>query len=178
MSNPSLPRAKSWASRFDGFFRDDKSGRKNSSRFYPRNPLKSLDSDERIQGNPTLIIGGLRSETATRQENPNRVDQTECRARRREGAKTDSIQRQRALDALLTAAGSFPPATSPSASKARLRAVARSIAGYDPIVSFFGKPAARYRTAHERHRTVASRDIDLRRCHPAVRGALAAAAVF
>jgi hypothetical protein len=24
---------------------------------FPRNPLKSLDSDEEIQGNPTLIIG-------------------------------------------------------------------------------------------------------------------------
>src|SRR5580692_5870092 len=36
-----------------------KSGRKKRFSFYPRNPLKSLDSDERIQGNPTLIIGGF-----------------------------------------------------------------------------------------------------------------------
>src|SRR5277367_2710110 len=41
------------------------------SRFKPRNPLINLDSDERIQGNPTLAIGGLRSETARGQENPN-----------------------------------------------------------------------------------------------------------
>src|SRR5580700_10325133 len=39
--------------------RDEKSGRKKYFSFYPRNPLKSLDSDERIQGNPTLIIGGF-----------------------------------------------------------------------------------------------------------------------
>ena len=42
----------------------------------PRKPLIRLDSDERkskeIQGNPTLIIGSFRSETATGQENPNR----------------------------------------------------------------------------------------------------------
>ncbi|HEY6521829.1 MAG TPA: hypothetical protein VIZ19_21020, partial [Roseiarcus sp.] len=32
-----------------------------------------LGSDERSQGNPTLIGGDLRSETAARQENPNRA---------------------------------------------------------------------------------------------------------
>src|ERR1700744_5186001 len=40
----------------------------------PRNPLKSLDSDERIQGNPrksNTDQRSLRSETATRQKNPN-----------------------------------------------------------------------------------------------------------
>src|SRR4029077_1842307 len=40
----------------------------------PRNPLKRLDSDERIQGNPrksNTSERGLRSKTATRQENPN-----------------------------------------------------------------------------------------------------------
>src|SRR3984957_1786812 len=31
---------------------DGKAGEKNFSRFSPRNPLKNLDSDERIQGNP------------------------------------------------------------------------------------------------------------------------------
>jgi hypothetical protein len=30
------------------------SAEKKFPRFMPRNPLKSLDSDERIQGNPTL----------------------------------------------------------------------------------------------------------------------------
>jgi hypothetical protein len=39
----------------------------------PRNPLISLDSDERIQGNPTLIIWGFRNETARSQENPNGI---------------------------------------------------------------------------------------------------------
>jgi len=38
-----------------------------------------------IQGNPTLIIGGLRGETATSQENPNRPD--ERPVRRRDAAK-------------------------------------------------------------------------------------------
>jgi hypothetical protein len=30
---------------------------KKVHRFVPRNPLKSLDSDEEIQGNPTLMNG-------------------------------------------------------------------------------------------------------------------------
>ena len=58
-------------------FRDDKSARKNLLLKISCNPLISLDSDERIQGNPrksNLIIGGFRSETATSQENPNRVN--------------------------------------------------------------------------------------------------------
>jgi hypothetical protein len=33
--------------------------------------LKNLDSDEEIQGNPTLMSGGLRSGMATSQENAN-----------------------------------------------------------------------------------------------------------
>ena len=51
-----------------------------------RNPLKSLDSDERIQGNPTPRIGGFRRETVRRQGNPNGIDRTNGAARRREGA--------------------------------------------------------------------------------------------
>src|SRR5277367_1962175 len=51
--------------------RQEKGLRKKFPRFKTRNPLKSLYSDERIQGNPRLISGGLRSETATRQESPN-----------------------------------------------------------------------------------------------------------
>ena len=47
--------------------------RKNLPSFFPRNPLISLDSDEKIQGNPTLIIGGIRSETARSKENPNGI---------------------------------------------------------------------------------------------------------
>jgi hypothetical protein len=49
----------------------DESAAKNSSSLFPRNPLMSLDSDEEIQGNPTLMIGGFRSKPATSQENPN-----------------------------------------------------------------------------------------------------------
>src|ERR1700733_13481783 len=48
--------------------------RKNLSRFMPCNPLISLDSDERIQGNPresNTSERGVRRETAARQENPN-----------------------------------------------------------------------------------------------------------
>jgi hypothetical protein len=58
-------------------FRDEKSARKNLLLKISCNPLISLDSDERIQGNPrksNLIIGGFRNETATSQENPNRVN--------------------------------------------------------------------------------------------------------
>src|ERR1700722_1400060 len=54
--------------------RKGKGLRKNFPRFKPRNSLKSLDSDERIQGNPRQSRAhnwGLRSETARSQENPN-----------------------------------------------------------------------------------------------------------
>jgi hypothetical protein len=54
---------------------------------------------------------GLRSKKATRQENPNRGDQTEWRASRREGVTTDSIQRQ----------SSRPRSTGPSGSSLRHR---------------------------------------------------------
>jgi hypothetical protein len=43
----------------------------------PRNPLKSLDSDERIQGNPSFSKPQkrvVRGERATSQENPNVID--------------------------------------------------------------------------------------------------------
>jgi hypothetical protein len=39
--------------------------------FIPHNPLKRLDSDERIQGNPTRKNQGFGGESATSQENPN-----------------------------------------------------------------------------------------------------------
>jgi hypothetical protein len=74
MSNSSLPHAESWANRFDGCFPTTKAGGKKPSRFYPRNPLKSTDSDERIQGNTRKSKTdkpGFRSETVTGQENPN-----------------------------------------------------------------------------------------------------------
>src|ERR1700722_12380511 len=39
--------------------------------FISSKPLKSLDSDERIQGNPIAQNQDFRSETARRQEHPN-----------------------------------------------------------------------------------------------------------
>src|ERR1700733_243836 len=54
------------------WLRPRKSAKKKFLRFCPHNSLKRLDSDERIQGNPIVTIGGFRGETATRQENPNR----------------------------------------------------------------------------------------------------------
>jgi hypothetical protein len=56
------------------FKRQGKSVRNKFPRLKPRNPLKSLDSDERIHGNPRQSNPherGLRSETTRGQENPN-----------------------------------------------------------------------------------------------------------
>src|SRR6476660_8353922 len=71
-------------------FRDDKGGRKKSSRFYPRNPLKNLNSDERIQGNPRNSNPqnrGFSRQNRGGSRNPNRADRTGRRGRRRGGAK-------------------------------------------------------------------------------------------
>src|SRR5208283_1516910 len=54
--------------------RDDKAPRKIVPASMPRNPLKRLDSDERIQGNPRKSNAPERGSgrvTATSQENPN-----------------------------------------------------------------------------------------------------------
>jgi hypothetical protein len=51
--------------------------RKKFSGFVPYNPLKSLDSDERIQGNPkksNALNRGFQSETGSIQDNPNGDD--------------------------------------------------------------------------------------------------------
>ena len=67
-----------------------KSARKNFPRLNPRNPLKSLDSHERIQGNPRQSNppgAGLQRETARSQENPNGSTGPMSRARCRDGAK-------------------------------------------------------------------------------------------
>jgi hypothetical protein len=63
-----------------------KRAEKKIPRFKLRNPLKSLDSDERIQGNPTLMA---ESSQRNRHEprKPNRIDRTNVADRRREGAK-------------------------------------------------------------------------------------------
>jgi hypothetical protein len=60
-----------------------KTARKKLWRFMPRNPLKSLDSRERIQGNPRKSNPhnrGFRSETAGGQENPNGSTGTAARS--------------------------------------------------------------------------------------------------
>jgi hypothetical protein len=44
---------------------------KNFPRKIPHNPLISLDSNEEIQGNPTLINRGFCPEMGPAQENPN-----------------------------------------------------------------------------------------------------------
>src|ERR1700733_12285933 len=49
--------------------------------FMPSNPLISLDSDERIQGNPTFATRGLRSQKATEQENQNGLSGADGRQR-------------------------------------------------------------------------------------------------
>jgi hypothetical protein len=65
------------------------------------NPLKMLDSVERIQGNPSLsnpINEGFRGQTARAQENPNRVDRTERRPLLMgEKSQTDSFQMRGSL---------------------------------------------------------------------------------
>jgi hypothetical protein len=48
-----------------------KSGEKFISAKIPYNPLKGLDSDEEIQGNPIVINRDIRAKNATFQENPN-----------------------------------------------------------------------------------------------------------
>ncbi|HLX97257.1 MAG TPA: hypothetical protein VKR62_01050, partial [Roseiarcus sp.] len=52
------------------------------SRKISRNPLKSLDSNERIQGNPSVSnprIGAFQSENAPDQDNPNRTGRAAAR---------------------------------------------------------------------------------------------------
>jgi hypothetical protein len=51
----------------------------------PRNPLKSLDSDERIQENPrqsNTRANALRRETATSQEKPTDIDRLQSELER------------------------------------------------------------------------------------------------
>ena len=74
MNNPSLPHAASWGPPLPGRFRDDKSARKNLLLKISCNPLISLDSDERIQGNPSFSNPhkrGFGSQTGANQETPN-----------------------------------------------------------------------------------------------------------
>jgi hypothetical protein len=95
MNNLALPHAKMLAP-VPPLRTREKSPRKNFPRFKPRNPLKSLESDEEIQDNSTLMTGGLQSEIATSQENPNdRPDQGRDSSPGR--SQTESIQMQSGL---------------------------------------------------------------------------------
>ena len=76
MNNPALPQAKNRGrpATVPAPLNAREKAEKNCSRLKPRNLLKSLDSNERIQRNPTKSNPhdrGPRSETATSQENPN-----------------------------------------------------------------------------------------------------------
>jgi hypothetical protein len=73
MNDPALPHGSIVESRSGASVSTEKGGEKFSP-LKPRNPLKSLDSHERIQGNPRESKAqkrGLRSKTGRIQENPN-----------------------------------------------------------------------------------------------------------
>jgi hypothetical protein len=73
MNNSTLLRAKTAVPFRAAEFRGE-TARKKRPRFLPRNPLKSLDSDERIQGNPRKSNShklGFHAEKTRDQENPN-----------------------------------------------------------------------------------------------------------
>ena len=78
MNNPALPQAKTAGSRSGVSAPTDKEREK----FFPpkaRKPLKSLDSDERIQGNPrqsNTYQQGSSQRNGQGQENPKRIDRT------------------------------------------------------------------------------------------------------
>jgi hypothetical protein len=76
MDNPALPLSLDRVLPFRRLEPHGKSAEKNFCSLCPRNPLISLDSDERIQGNPRKSnphYRGFCSETAGAQDNPNRV---------------------------------------------------------------------------------------------------------
>jgi hypothetical protein len=62
MSDPAFPRAKIVSHTPGGVETTGKGRQKNFWPFLPRNPLISLDSDERFQGNPMAEKRGFRSE--------------------------------------------------------------------------------------------------------------------
>jgi hypothetical protein len=80
--------------------RQGKGLRKKFPRFKPRNPLKNLDSDERIQGNPRQSKAHERGSSQRNRQGPRkpkRIDPTDVAASCREGSQTDSIQVQSSL---------------------------------------------------------------------------------
>jgi hypothetical protein len=74
MSDPAPPHAKIVSRRPVGAAATDKRLKKNFWSFFPCNSLISLDSDERIQGNPIADKRGFRGEKVARQDNPNRLE--------------------------------------------------------------------------------------------------------
>jgi hypothetical protein len=80
-------------------FRDPKKPQEKNFKKIPRNPLISLDLDERIQGNPSFSNPhnlGFSSEKATIQENPNPIDLDGLEMAPLRASRTDSIQRRSA----------------------------------------------------------------------------------
>jgi hypothetical protein len=81
MSDPALPLAKAVDAPSGAADVGEKGDGKKFLRFIPCNPLISLDSDERIQGNPNKsnpIIGGFFDKAAIGQENPNGLSRDLC----------------------------------------------------------------------------------------------------
>ena len=77
-----------------------KRARKNFSAKIPRNPLISLDSDERIQGNPRKSNPHKRRSSQRNGQEPRkskRSDRTNVASPLRQRTHTDSIQRRSAL---------------------------------------------------------------------------------
>src|SRR3984957_5737255 len=94
---------KTTVARFGASQRQGKSATKNYSRFKPRNPLKSLDSDERIQGNP-------------RQSNPHEQGSSQRNGQGPRKTQTDRPDRYRG-----SATEKEPNRRHPKAKRARLR---------------------------------------------------------
>ena len=76
----------STAAPFPALVTPRKRAEKKIPRFKLHNPLKSLDSDDRIQGNPTFM-GGVFTAKPPRAKKTNRIDRTNLAARCRGGAK-------------------------------------------------------------------------------------------
>src|SRR5580704_4912474 len=94
MSDPALPPAKTVAARCGAANVRGRGARKYFPRFFPRNSLISLDSDERIQGNPNKS-NPYNLEFSRRKGHPPRkpkwIDRTEVTACSR-GAKSASAK--------------------------------------------------------------------------------------
>jgi ABC-type oligopeptide transport system ATPase subunit len=79
--------------------RHGRSAEKNFARFMPGNPLISLDSDERIQGNPRKSNPHDRRFSQRNDQGPRKPKRTDrCRGPLPRRSQTDSIQRQSGLE--------------------------------------------------------------------------------